>query len=46
MKSGLIIENLEQKTIKLYELYIRGSYFISFNKYTNTQVIILLQLSH
>ena len=30
----------------LYELYIRASYFISFNKYTNTQVIILLQLSH
>ena len=33
--------------IKLwYELYIRASYFISFNKYINTQVIILLQLSH
>ena len=29
-----------------YELYIRASNFISFNKYTNTQVIILLQLSH
>ena len=53
-KSGLI-NLLQQKTsyrlfkvvIKLwYELYIRASYFISFNKYTNTQVIILLQLSH
>ena len=44
-KSGLIINLLEQKTryrlfkvvIKLwYELYIHASYFIPFNKYTNT----------
>ena len=27
-------------------MYIRASYFISFNKYTNTQVIILLQFNN
>ena len=53
-KSGLIINLLEQEARyrlfkvvikRWYELYIRASYFISFNKYTNTQVINLLQLS-